>query len=49
MRGSVDTSQYTMPQRCCMHRLAIPVIGILSMIIASLITAPLLFLLVHDG
>eukprot|EP01043_Picozoa_sp_COSAG02_P052166 COSAG02_NODE_5582_length_4214_cov_17.001215_1_plen_181_part_00 len=45
----VDTSQYTMIQRCCMHRLAIPVIGMVSLLIAVPISTTLLILMVPDN
>lgn len=45
----VDTSQYTMVQRCCMHKLAIPVIGMVSLIVALPICTMVLFLLAPDG
>ena len=44
----VDTSQYNMLQRCCMHRLAIPVIGVISLLIALPICTMVLLLLSPD-
>ena len=45
----VHTSEYTTIQRCCMHRMAIPVIGIISLVIAVPISTTLLILMVPEN